>query len=71
MGGVGAGVAILVDRSGGTVDFGAPAKAMLTLNIRAYSPEECPYCKQGLPNWSNGVAEKYSVTAKINENRNR
>ena len=49
MGGVIAGVAILVDRSGGTVDFGAPVKAMLTLNIQNYPPEECPYCKQGLP----------------------
>ena len=49
LGGVIAGVAILVDRSGGTVDFGAPAKAMLTLNIQNYTPEECPYCKQGLP----------------------
>lgn len=48
-GGVVAGVAMLVDRSGGTVDFGAPAKAMLTLNIKTYAPDECPFCKQGLP----------------------
>ena len=49
MGGVIAGVAILVDRSGGTVDFGAPAKALLTLKIQNYTAEECPYCKQGIP----------------------
>jgi len=49
LGGVIAGVAILVDRSGGTVDFGAPAKALLTLKIQNYSPEECPLCKQGIP----------------------
>ncbi len=48
-GGVVAGVAMLVDRSGGTVDFGAPAKALLTLNIKTYAPDECPFCKQGLP----------------------
>ena len=49
LGGIIAGVAILVDRSGGTVDFGAPAKAMLTLKIQNYTPEECPFCKQGVP----------------------
>ena len=48
-GGVVAGVAMLVDRSGGTVDFGAPSKALLTLNIKTYAPEDCPLCKQGVP----------------------
>lgn len=48
-GGVVAGVAMLVDRSGGKVDFGFPAKALLTLNIKTYSPDECPLCKQGVP----------------------
>ena len=49
MGGIIAGVGILVDRSGGTVDFGAPAKALLTLQIKNYLPDECPLCKQGIP----------------------
>ena len=49
MGGIVAGVAMLVDRSGGTVDFGAPAKALLTLQIKNYKPDECPLCKQGVP----------------------
>ena len=49
MGGIIAGVAILVDRSGGTVDFGAPSKALLTLQIKNYTPDECPLCKQGVP----------------------
>ncbi len=48
-GGIVAGVAILVDRSGGTVDFGVPAKALLTLDIKTYASAECPLCKQGLP----------------------
>ena len=48
-GGVVAGVAMLVDRSGGKVDFGFPAKALLTLNIKTYAPDECPLCKQGVP----------------------
>jgi orotate phosphoribosyltransferase len=48
-GGVVAGVAMLVDRSGGKVDFGFPAKALLTLNIKTHAPDECPLCKQGVP----------------------
>lgn len=49
LGGIIAGVGILVDRSGGTVDFGAPSKAMLTLKIQNFTPEECPLCQQGVP----------------------
>lgn len=48
-GGIVAGVAMLVDRSGGKVDFGFPSKALLTLDIKTYSPDECPLCKQGVP----------------------
>lgn len=45
------GVGLLVDRSGGTVDFGVPYKALLTLDARAesYSPQECPMCRDGMP----------------------
>ena len=43
-GGIVAGVAMLVDRSGGTVDFGVPAKALLTLKIDTFTPENCPLC---------------------------
>ena len=48
-GGIVAGVAMLVDRSGGTVDFGVPAKALLTLKIDTFTPENCPLCKAGTP----------------------
>ena len=48
-GGIVAGVAMLVDRSGGTVDFGVPAKALLTLKIETFTPENCPLCKAGTP----------------------
>ncbi len=48
-GGIVAGVAMLVDRSGGTVDFGVPAKALLTLKIDTFTPENCPICKEGTP----------------------
>lgn len=48
-GGVPVGVGILVDRSGGKVDFdGVPYQALLHLDVKTYKPEECPLCKQGI-----------------------
>lgn len=41
------GVGVLVDRSGGRVDFGVPLKALLTVDIQTYQPEECPLCAAG------------------------
>lgn len=46
-GGVVAGVGLLVDRSGGKVDFGVKTEALLHLNIETYKPEECPLCAEG------------------------
>jgi orotate phosphoribosyltransferase len=43
-----AGVAVLVDRSGGKVDFGAPFFACLALDIASYEPGECPQCRAGV-----------------------
>ncbi len=43
------GVSVLVDRSGGTVSFGVPFESLVTLNIPAYSPAECPLCRDGVP----------------------
>lgn len=43
------GVAVLVDRSGGQVDFGVPLFATLQLNIATYAPDGCPLCQQGIP----------------------
>lgn len=42
-----AGVAVLVDRSGGQVDFGVKTKAVLILDITSYEPEDCPLCREG------------------------
>lgn len=44
-----AGVGSVVDRSNGAVDFGVPFKAVLSMEVISYPPEECPLCKQGLP----------------------
>lgn len=43
------GIGMLVDRSGGKVDFGVPKKALLTLEVAAFLPDECPLCKDGVP----------------------
>jgi orotate phosphoribosyltransferase len=44
------GVGFLVDRSSGKVDFGVPRqKALLTLDLPAWEPADCPLCKQNVP----------------------
>jgi orotate phosphoribosyltransferase len=42
-------VAVLVDRSGGSVEFGVPLIALARLNITTWTPEECPLCRDGSP----------------------
>lgn len=46
-GGVVAGVGVIVDRTGGKIDFGAPIKSLLSMDIKSYEAEECPLCKAG------------------------
>jgi orotate phosphoribosyltransferase len=49
-GGEPVGVALLVDRSGGTVKFdGLPQFAATEFSLATYAPEECPLCAQGVP----------------------
>ncbi|MDD4957387.1 MAG: orotate phosphoribosyltransferase [Candidatus Omnitrophica bacterium] len=44
------GIISLVDRSGGTLDFGGiKYESLLKLNVPTFRPEECPLCKEGLP----------------------
>jgi len=43
------GVTCIADRSGGAVDFGAPLRALLTLQVESWLPEECPLCRDGVP----------------------
>jgi len=43
------GVGFLVDRSNGKVQFGVPQVSTLKLEVVSYLPEECPYCKEGMP----------------------
>ncbi len=48
-GGQVAGIAVVVDRSGGTVDFGVPMQSLGKLEVETFDPTTCPLCKQGLP----------------------
>lgn len=43
------GVGIMVDRSGGKVDFGVPLFACLTVDITTFAPDDCPLCREGVP----------------------
>ena len=44
-----AGVAVLVDRSGGEIELGTPYVALATMTIATWDAEECPLCGQGEP----------------------
>lgn len=39
--------AALIDRSGGKVDLGVPAQALLDLSIPSYEAKDCPLCRTG------------------------
>jgi orotate phosphoribosyltransferase len=43
------GIGMLVDRSGGKANFGVPHKALLTLEVPTYKPDDCPLCKDNVP----------------------
>lgn len=42
------GVGVLIDRSGGGVDVGAPLYCCHTVEAPTYRPEECPACREGV-----------------------
>ncbi len=47
LGGIVAGVGVLVDRSNGQVDFGVKQAAVLTMNVESWEVEQCPLCAEG------------------------
>ncbi len=47
--GVLVGVGVLADRSGGTVDFGVPLEALLTLDVEKFAPDAVPDWLQAIP----------------------
>lgn len=52
MGGRVVGAGALIDRSGGKIAWGVPAKALIDLTIPSYEAKDCPLCREG------GVAVK-------------
>lgn len=47
LGGVPVAAAYIVDRSGGTVDFGVPSHSLLRLHAVTHPPADCPLCRSG------------------------
>ncbi len=43
------GVGVVVDRTGGKIDFGVPLSSVISLDVTSYEADECPLCKEGLP----------------------
>jgi orotate phosphoribosyltransferase len=39
----------IIDRSGGKADVGVPRTALVTMQVAAHYPEQCPLCALGLP----------------------
>jgi orotate phosphoribosyltransferase len=48
-GGEPVGVAVMVDRSGGNVDFGVPLFAATEVEMQTWEAPDCPLCRQGVP----------------------
>lgn len=42
-------IALLVDRSGGSVSFDAPMVSLAALIIETFPPEDCPLCRDDVP----------------------
>ena len=58
-GGVPVAVGMLVDRSGGKVNFGdVPYYALLHLDVTTYDPKHCPLCEKGTPMTKRGRTGK-------------
>ena len=42
-------IAVMVDRTGGRVDFGLPFFAATDFDLPTYDPADCPLCERGVP----------------------
>ena len=57
-GGIVVGVGSVIDRTGGTMDFGVPFRPALSMEVISWAADECPLCKQGLPYVKPGSRKK-------------
>ena len=48
-GGIVVGVGSIVDRTGGKIDFGVPFRAVISVDVESWEPEDCPLCRAGAP----------------------
>ncbi|MCD4828374.1 MAG: orotate phosphoribosyltransferase [Candidatus Cloacimonetes bacterium] len=53
-----AGVGLIVDRSGGAIDFDVPTFALLSLDIQSWEPSDCPLCASKQPITKPGSSDK-------------
>jgi orotate phosphoribosyltransferase len=44
-----AGIVVMVDRSKGRADLGAPYSTVLEMDVPVWDPEDCPLCQKGIP----------------------
>jgi orotate phosphoribosyltransferase len=44
-----AGVGVIVDRSAGKVEFGAPFLSLLSIDAESWEEADCPLCREGRP----------------------
>ena len=49
MGGEVVGVGVIVDRSGGKVDFGTRFESVISMEVESYEAAACPLCKNNIP----------------------
>ncbi|MBR5235970.1 MAG: orotate phosphoribosyltransferase [Clostridia bacterium] len=42
------GVGVVVDRTGGKIDFGVPLESVISIDVVSFEPEDCPLCKAGV-----------------------
>lgn len=43
------GIALLVDRTNGKIDFGVKIEACLSMDVVSYKEKDCPLCEEGKP----------------------
>ena len=44
-----AGIGVIVDRSGGKVQFNYPLESLMQMEVITHQPDSCPLCKQNIP----------------------
>ena len=49
LGGEVAGIAVIVDRSGGNASFDIAHKSLIQLELETFEPEACPLCAENIP----------------------